>query len=241
LPRVVNASGAHPVLLVCEHASADMPDAYQDLGLGAEARVSHIAWDPGALDVAERLSGKLDAALLHGSASRLLYDCNRPPEAPDAVVSHSEFGPVPGNLDLSAAERQARVDHIYRPFERALSQTLDARGAQTVLVTIHSFTPVFRGTPRAVEIGVLHDTDARLADALLAVADGFNIQRNAPYGPEDGVMHTLRRHAQPRGLLNVMIEIRNDLIQTPDACAAMAETLAGWIRAALARVAEAAQ
>lgn len=228
-PGVVNPGGQSPVLLVCEHASNAMPRSFCGLGLGAEALRSHIAWDPGALDTATHMAGLLDAALIHSRVSRLIYDCNRPPEAPDAMPPESEATVVPGNADLSEAERATRTDAYYRPFEALLSDTLDQRGGAAVLVTIHSFTPVYHGAPRAVEIGILHDTDARLADAMLDAASGYHVERNAPYGPEHGVTHTLRRHALPRGLLNVMIEVRNDLLTTPQDCADMAETLAGWV------------
>ena len=106
---------------------------------------------------------------------------------------------------------------------------MEAKGDKAIIVTIHSFTPRFLGKSRDVEIGILHDADTRLADVLLDVASGYNIQRNQPYGPEDGVTHTLVHHALSRNLLNVMIEIRNDLIQTPEQCRAMGGKLAGWI------------
>ncbi|MFN6983321.1 MAG: N-formylglutamate amidohydrolase, partial [Rhizobium oryzihabitans] len=89
-----------------------------------------------------------------------------------------------------------------------------AAGRRVVVVTIHSFTPVYHGKFREVQIGILHDTDSRLADAMLSDAEGsaLTVRRNDPYGPEDGVTHTLRLHALSDGLLNVMIEIRNDLV-----------------------------
>ncbi len=142
---------------------------------------------------------------------------------------------IPGNLDLTDADRQSRIDQFYHPFESLLSSTLDARPEARALVTIHSFTPVYLGVQRSVEVGILHDRDTRLADAILDVAQGFRIARNEPYGPNDGVTHTLKRHALTRDMLNVMIEIRNDLIGTPEACAKMADTLADWLETALIR------
>ncbi len=216
-----------------------MPADYDGLGLGEDALESHIAWDPGALETAQHLSAILDAPLVHSTVSRLIYDCNRPPDAVSAMPARSEETAVPGNSNLTAEEKARRVDRFYRPFEALLSKTLGDRPGTSVLVTIHSFTPVFRGQDRAVEIGILHDEDSRLADALLQVARGFRIERNAPYGPEDGVTHTLREHAVPRGILNVMIEIRNDLIATPEHCETMAQTLAGWLTKAIAICTEA--
>ncbi|MBO6719847.1 MAG: N-formylglutamate amidohydrolase [Rhizobiaceae bacterium] len=231
-----NPGGSHPIFLVCEHASARIPPEFRNLGLTGDALTSHIAWDPGALDTALAMSDMLGAPLVYSTVSRLIYDCNRPPESSAAMPARSEVYQVPGNIDLAAADKRKRVETYYRPFERSIEAMLDARGANSVLVTVHSFTPVFNGTKRDVEIGILHDEDARLADALLHVADGYDIRRNEPYGPADGVTHTLRRHAQARNLLNVMIEIRNDLLVTPDQCQAMAAHLARWLEEALANV-----
>ena len=234
--RVVNAKGDHAVVLVCEHASRHIPAEFGGLGLTPQALSSHIAWDPGALETAEHLSALLDAPLVYGGVSRLIYDCNRPPDAPGAMPQRSEIYDIPGNRDLDDAERARRIETYYRPFERLVEETLNSRSATPVLVTIHSFTPVFDGKPRCVEIGILHDADTRLADALLSVSGGYNVQRNQPYGPGDGVTHTLKRHALPHGLPNAMIEIRNDLIATPQDCAAMAGTLSGWLENALVRL-----
>ena len=183
------------------------------------------------------LSALLDSPLVHSTVSRLVYDCNRPPESPTAMPERSEDTVIPGNIGLTDAARQERITRVYRPFEALLATTLDERTAPPVMLTIHSFTPVFRGVHRTVEIGFLYDSDSRLADALLDIATGYAIARNEPYGPADGVTHTLRHHALPCGLLNVMIEVRNDLIATPSQCSAMAETLADWINRALDRCA----
>ncbi len=231
--------GASAILLVCEHASRFIPEGLGNLGLDAAAAQSHIAWDPGALALAKRLSEALDATLIAQKVSRLVYDCNRPPDSAEAVRAESEVYHIPGNAGLSAAERDKRTDYIYRPFQKALAAAVQTR-PHRVLVTIHSFTPVYNGVPRAVEVGILHDSDRRLADAMLnaAVQDpAYNVQRNAPYGPEDGVTHTLREHALPRGLLNVMIEVRNDLLADEAGVTAMAAWLHARLKSALAALA----
>ena len=241
--EVRNKFGRGPFLLVCEHASNFIPPQYGALGLDSAALESHIAWDPGALAVCDELTRLLDAPLAAARVSRLVYDCNRPPEAPSAMPAESEIYRIPGNAGLTPGARQARADAVYFPFRDALARTIDAhgtRGGASAIVTIHSFTPVYRGVAREVEIGILHDDDSRLADAMLAAAGdggGFVVRRNEPYGPGDGVTHTLREHALPRGLPNVMIEIRNDLIRTQGDATAMAARLAGWLEAALAAVA----
>lgn len=229
-----------PALVVCEHAAHRLPARLGDLGLPPELRRAHIAWDPGALAVAEGLAAALDAPLVAARFSRLAYDCNRPPEAPDAIAARSETFDIPGNAGLDDADRAARAAALYHPFRATLSGLISERlaaGRSVALITVHSFTPVFMGRQRAVEIGVLHDTDARLADRLLAGLSGagrWQVARNAPYGPEDGVTHTLRDQALPRGLPNVMLEIRNDLIATSAAQAEMAATLASHLSAAIA-------
>lgn len=209
--------GRSSVLLVCEHASKVIPRNLGDLGLPEELLSSHIAWDPGALDLALFLSRELDACLIHQRFSRLAYDCNRPPVSDSAIPKRSEIFDIPGNIAATADERWARVDGIYRPFQAAVAQEITRRkaaGQPTVLVTLHSFTPVFKGVRRDVEIGILHDSDARFADRVIAALNhgsGFVVRRNDPYGPEDGVTHTLIEHGVRNGLQNVMVEVRNDL------------------------------
>lgn len=236
---VENPLGKGRVLLVCEHASRTLPARFGTLGLSEDVRTSHIAWDPGALAVTRLLSASLDATVIYQNYSRLIYDCNRPPESPSAMPVVSEIYDIPGNADLSEAERFARTASLYIPFQTRVSDLVNERreaGIETVLVTMHSFTPVYHGKRRDVEIGLLHDTDARLVDAMLDHTEGggFKVERNEPYGPEDGVTHTLRLHALPNGLLNVMIEVRNDLIQNEEEQRAAADFLSGLLTKAIA-------
>jgi len=239
---VENAGGKSEVLLICEHASRRLPERYGDLGLSEEALSSHIAWDPGALAVARLMSKSLDAMLVYQRFSRLVYDCNRPPESPSAMPDASEVFRIPGNENLSQAEKSRRTAALYLPFHGRIREEIVARwarGERTVLVTVHSFTPVYFGTKRPVEIGILHDTDSRLADRMLeAAADThlYRVERNEPYGPADGVTHTLEVHALPAGLLNVMIEIRNDLITDETGQGVVAGFLTGLLRESLASV-----
>ncbi len=239
--EVINPQGTSDIVLVCEHASAFIPPEFHDLGLSPEARLSHIAWDPGALAVAGVMSAGLDAPLVAQRFSRLVYDCNRPPEAAAAVPEVSEIYRVPGNTGLTPAQRRERAERFYVPFCDTLAAVIEARiaaGRPPVLVTIHSFTPVYRGISRDAEIGILHDADHRLADAVLARrathGGGYDVRRNEPYGPADGVTHTLIVQALSRGLNNVMIEVRNDLVADIAGQERFGALLAGWISAALA-------
>ncbi len=229
MASVYNADGQHPMVLVCEHASAYMPEQYNHLGLDESLLHRHIAWDPGALAVATHLANHFDCPLVHSNASRLLYDCNRPPKADSAIPARSEQHPIPGNTNLSQQAREERIKHFYEPFRLALTNTLASCAQKPIIVTIHSFTPVYNGETRNTELGVLHDEDSRLADALLNCAIELKADRNQPYGPEDGVTHTLREHALPNRYLNAMLEVRNDLIETETQQKDIATTLAVWL------------
>jgi len=236
---VVNRDGASPFLLVCEHASNRLPKAYGTLGLSPAQRTAHIAWDPGALGLARGLSGALDACLVHAKVSRLVYDLNRPPHAAGAMPAKSEIHDVPGNAGITPAERLARTRAFYLPFHGALHAEIARRialGQPPVIVTIHSFTPIYFGQPRQVELGVIHDADPDLALSVVAEAraqGGLRTELNQPYSAADDVTHTLRLQATPYGLKNVMLEIRNDLIAHPQAEEEMAHRLAPILRNAL--------
>lgn len=237
---VVNAAGKGKFVLVCEHASPIIPDEFDDLGLDAAARDSHIVWDPGAFAVALVMSASLDSPLVSAQVSRIVYDCNRAPGSHDAIPDHSDIYPVPGNRNLTGDQRRARLDRFYTPFRDKLAGLLDElapRQRPPALLTIHSFTPVYQGQQRDIEIGILHDRDPRLADALLGEVAGQTgriVRRNEPYSSSDGVTHTLLEHAIPRNLLNAMIEIRSDLIEGPESQRNLAGKLAEAAQAAYA-------
>ncbi|MEY8098834.1 N-formylglutamate amidohydrolase [Falsihalocynthiibacter sp. S25ZX9] len=230
----VNREGATPIAIVCEHASRFIPTEFDGLGLTDVARESHAAWDPGAFDVAQMLALGLNAPLVASGVSRLVYDCNRPPEALDAMPAKSEQFDVPGNLALTEAQRAARTKNYYVPFFAALTEMM-ATGIEAI-VTVHSFTPIYHGTPRAVELGFLHDSDSRLADAMLKNAPQETTLltlRNEPYGPEHGVTHTLKVHGVENGVANVMLEIRNDLLESPEQRQEIAHMLLRILRKSL--------
>jgi predicted N-formylglutamate amidohydrolase len=239
---VVNGGGKSPVILVCEHAGKVIPKALGSMELSQEDLNRHIAWDIGAEAVSRLLVKTLDAPLLVQRYSRLVYDCNRPPESPDAMPVMSETTRIGGNENLSVEARFQRIRSIYRPFHDAVAQLLDRRAAQrdaALIVTMHSFTPVYKGKRRQLDLGVLHDRDSRLADLVLGLCGKLKdivVKRNEPYGPEDGVCHTLNLHGGARGLHHVMLEIRNDLISHEAGQAQWAARLANILEQAVARI-----
>ena len=226
---VLNGDGRSPYVLICEHASNRLPRRLGTLGLTAADLERHIAWDLGAEPVARRLSRLTDAPLVLQRYSRLAYDCNRPPDSADAMPEISETTAIPGNRSLSAADRLARIGEIYRPFHAAVADLLDQRaaeGVRSLVVSIHSFTPVYKGERRAVELGILFDRDRSLPDRLMPCFATVDARYNEPYGPTDGVLHTLNLHAAPRGLAHAMIEIRNDFLSDERGQAGWADRLA---------------
>lgn len=231
--RVTNPDGAGAYVFTCDHASNFLPDEYRGLGLPAAELSRHIAWDPGALPVAERLAAALDSPLVETRISRLVLDCNRPLDAPDLIPPVSETTAIPGNAGLSQAERAARIERCWRPFHDAVAAVVEARlarGQETRLVSVHSFTPVYKGVRRPWRIGIIHDDDTRLATPLIAALQrqrDLTVGVNQPYSPADRVYFTLEKHARTRGLACAMIEIRNDEIRDPTGQEKWAKMLAG--------------
>lgn len=234
----LNEGGRSPLFLVCEHAGRRIPKSLQSLGLPAHELERHIAYDIGAEQVARELCERLDAPLVLQRFSRLVYDCNRPPEATSAIPALSELTEIPGNRDLSEAQKRQRVQEIYEPFHAQVSKLIDLRlnaGQRVIFIAIHSFTPVFKGIARKLDVGLLFDRDRRFTDLiapLLRAAGRFDVRYNEPYGPADGVCHTLNVHAGVRGLPYSMIEIRNDLIANESGQVEWADRLADVLRRA---------
>lgn len=233
LVRVTNRDGKSPYLLICDHASNYMPPELGTLGLRDTDMLRHIAWDPGALPVALKMADMLDAALVEAGISRLAIDCNRPLDAPDLIPEISETTLIPGNAALTEQGRKERIALSWQPFHDTIEALVEERAAarrETSLVSIHSFTPVYKGIPRPWEIGIIHDDDERLSTPLVAglkAARRFTVGVNQPYSPADRVYFTLERHARSRGLPCAMIEIRNDVIADEAGQRAWGERLAG--------------
>ena len=239
--EIVNAQGRGRVVLVCEHAGRRVPQALGDLGLPAEAFERHIAWDIGAAGVARALSALLDAPLLMQPYSRLVVDCNRQLDAPDLIPEVSDGTPVPANQGLGPAARQARCDAVLWPFHAAVAALLDARADRpdTVLVMVHSFTPRLRagGALRPMHLGLLFNRDPRLGQAMAEAVRAENpdliVAENAPYQCNDLTDYAVPVHAEPRGLLHALVEIRNDLIRDDAGQTAWAGILARGLDRAL--------
>lgn len=236
---VTNARGASPFVIVCDHASNRIPAKYGDLGLSGAERLSHIAWDPGALAVSRMLSDLLDAPLVQSTVSRLIIDCNRALDAPDLIWTLSEATRIAANEGLDADELQYRIDHFHRPYHASIETLLEARrhaGQETILICLHSFTPAYHGVARPWPIGLIHGLDTAYTqavyDALKIDDPDMNVGWNEPYAALNGVTLTLEKHGDGRGLEATMIEIRNDEILEPAGVTLWSNRLARCLPAA---------
>ena len=238
-----NTQGHSPIVLVCEHASNLMPTDFAELGLDDGAQNSHAAWDIGALDVARKLASELDAPLAACGVSRLLYDCNRPPSAKNCIPSKSERFDIPGNANLDGAQRLARQHLIHDPFHAAVDGLIRAHSAKVagpiVVVTIHTFTPIYFGRRRDVEIGFLHHDNAELSIAVQKAEQKrgtYKTALNEPYDASDGVTYSVAKHADCNGLHSTMIEVRNDLVNTQAKAQSVSVHLAETLERSIARI-----
>jgi len=230
--REFNATGRSPFLLTCDHYGRLIPRALGDLGLPESERVRHIGWDIGIAGVAEALSKHLDAHLIVQRYSRLVIDCNRPPHVASSIPLISEATTIPGNEGISREAAAIRRREVFDPYHRRIDEIIDARastGRPTVLVSLHSFTPVYAGIARPWHIGTLYHRDTRLPPLLLRLlrAEGdLVVGDNEPYAVSDETDYTIPVHAEARGLMNTGIEIRQDLISDQAGEQAWAERLA---------------
>ena len=228
----MNAQGRSPFLLTCDHYGRELPRALGDLGVAESELTRHIAWDIGIAGVAERLARMLDAHLIAQRYSRLVIDCNRPPDVAGSIPVISEATAIPRNDGISTDERDARRREIFDPYHGRINAVIDARlhaKRPTVLVALHSFTPVYAGVARPWHIGTLYHRDTVLPHLLLKhLRDESDliVGDNEPYAVSDLTDYTIPVHGEARGLINTGIEIRQDLIADQSGQQQWAERLA---------------
>jgi predicted N-formylglutamate amidohydrolase len=228
----VNALGRSPFLFTCDHYGRLIPKALGDLGLGEEELTRHIAWDIGIAGVAEQLARALDVHLIAQRYSRLVIDCNRPPGAASSIPRLSEATTIPGNEAISREDYDLRRRAIFDPYHARVSEIIDARLAAarpTILVSLHSFTPVYAGVARPWHIGTLYHHDRTLPPLLLGSLrkeGDLVVGDNEPYAVSDVTDYTIPVHGEARGLVNTGIEIRQDLIADESGQQQWAERLA---------------
>lgn len=239
---IERSAGTSPFLLVCDHAGREIPQRLGTLDLADRELSTHIAWDIGVAELGRRLAARLDATVILAVYSRLVIDANRPPGAPDSIPTLSERTRIAANDGLSSDDVRHRVVEIFEPYQQRIRAELDARlaaGRPSLLVALHSFTPVFLDDARRWHAGVLYGRDPRLGrlvldglrrDESLAVGD------NEPYAVSDATDYTIVTHGERRGIPHVELEIRQDLLATAAGVQHWADRLANVLEEALPRV-----
>jgi predicted N-formylglutamate amidohydrolase len=228
--------GRSPFLLTADHYGRAIPRALGDLGLPESELRRHIAWDIGIAGIASALSKNLDAHLIAQRYSRLVIDCNRPPHTASSIPRISETTVIPGNEGLTREAAETRKREVFDPYHRRIREAIDARlsrGVSTILVSLHSFTPVYGGIARSWHVGTLYQSDTRLPAMLLArlrAQGGLVVGDNKPYAVTNETDHTIPVHGEARGLMNSGIEIRQDLIAEAAGEREWAERLANILR-----------
>ncbi len=226
---------ARGAILICDHACNDLPSEYGSLGLPASELQRHIAFDIGVDAVTRQLAERLNLPAVLSRFSRLLIDPNRGLDDPTSIMRVADGVVVPGNVDIDDDERQYRIDNYYRPYHSAISAQIDSAlksGVVPVLLSIHSFTPMWKGTPRPWHAGLLWDErDGRFSEALVAglrADPHLLVGDNEPY--RGGLCgDTIDVHGIHRGLANGLLEIRQDLISDETGVLEWVERLAGML------------
>jgi predicted N-formylglutamate amidohydrolase len=237
---VHNENGKAPLLLLCDHASKAVPKALGNLGITEDELSRHIGWDIGGLDAAIELSKVLDAPLVASGYSRLVIDCNRWPGGEGSTPEVSDKVPIPANKGLTKEQVDARAHACFWPYHQEVDRQLDrmtANGRPICLLVMHSFTPAMNGFQRPWHVGVLWNDDPRLPDPLLAELrrdTALVVGDNEPYSARASYEYTLTAHARPRALPHCSLEVRQDLMGTPDDARRWGGKLAGPIGAAVA-------
>jgi predicted N-formylglutamate amidohydrolase len=236
---IEHAKGSSAFVLTCDHAGREIPHKLAGLGLSEHDRSTHVAWDLGVAELGRRLSARLDAFLIMHNYSRLVIDANRPPGAPDSIPTLCERTRIAANEGLSSSDARKRFEEVFHPYHQRIRDELDARSARacaSVLVALHSFTPVYMDEGRRWHVGVLYGRDPRLgrlvrdglsSDGTLIVGD------NQPYSVSDASDYTIIAHGEQRGIPHVELEIRQNLLESESDVQSWAGRLGGVLEEAV--------
>lgn len=223
-----------PVFLTCEHASQRLPEGYRWHPRDERLVGTHWAYDLGAAELTRELAAAIDAPAVLSRFSRLLLDPNRSEDSPTLFLAEAEGEPVELNRDLDEAERARRIARFHEPYHHAIHTRLGAYGA-AIVFSIHTFTPVFAGQRRWMEVGVLFDAEEDLATRMAADfrSAGFATALNEPYSGRAGLIYAAGRHARTHGRRALEIEIRQDIAVRPEVRSRIVQVLGDFFRGML--------
>ena len=211
--RILRREGKGRYIIFCDHASSRIPAELNNLGLPPSELERHIAWDIGAAGVAAELSKILDAPAILCGTSRLVIDCNRQLDAGDLIPEVSDGTPVPGNRNLTADERQSRIDQWFEPYHAAIESVIEEHGIDSIALSIHSMTPCLAGQIRPWQIAISSHRDRTLAQPMLdnlRSQGDITVGDNQPYDLDPVVDYTIPFHAMRRNMQYLQVEFRQD-------------------------------
>ncbi|MEA5033060.1 MAG: N-formylglutamate amidohydrolase [Sphaerochaeta sp.] len=215
-------SGSSSLFLTCDHASLRIPERLENLGLPLIYRSTHIGWDIGAFDVARVLSDRLDAPLVASRYSRLVIDCNRPPQGKGSIPDTIHGLQIPGNNCLSNIQIAQRIEEIFNPYHKTIDDALHAHIAikrNVVLLSIHSYTPELDGKHRPWPIGITYETPSPFSSYLTAELKKSKLHpigENEPYPITPEGDYGMYAHGKKNAIDAVLMEIRQDFLQNPE-------------------------
>lgn len=232
---VEEVAGDGPVVLTCEHASVRLPSPWRWHPADRWVVGTHWSWDPGAAWLTRGLASRLGARAVLSQYTRLLVDPNRELDSVTLVRRMAEGRLLRLNSRMTRGELGRRLEQLYHPFHAAVDAAMVGSPAASALVSVHSFTPVFNGVRREVEIGVLYDRDEALALALHGFLRerGWDARLNEPYSGAHGQMYSAHSHAVEHGRRAVELEVRQDLAAGREARERVLDDLEAGLRAVL--------
>lgn len=208
--EIFGATRRDGLLYTCEHASNRVPAPWRLRPSDRRLLAMHWGYDLGARTLTLELARRSAGAAVLTRFSRLLVDPNRDPADPTAVLRTCDDGAPTFNR---APDVAARIARFHAPFHAAVDASL-RRARPRFLCSVHTFTPVFRGQARPMEVGVLFDRHDDLAERLLrALRDvGLRAEANAPYSGKEGLIYSANRHGTGHDVPYLELEVRQDVV-----------------------------
>lgn len=234
-----NPQGRGKFLILCDHATNHVPAGLNNLGVSDEDRSKHIAWDIGTERITKNLAARFDAPAVICGTSRLVIDCNRRLTNATLVPPVSDGIAIPGNVGLTVMDVGRRIESYYLPYHSAVGTAIDRftqRGAEPIILSIHSFTPTMNGKARPWEIGISHTSDRYLSAPIIDALrehGSFEVGDDQPYDADPEIDYTIFAHADQRNFIHAQVEFRQDLVATNATADAWAQIFGDAVEKAL--------
>ena len=208
----MSAKNKKKILFIADHASNNIPNSFEGLGLSKNLLCSHIAYDLGVKELCINLSNALNSKYIIGKYSRLLIDLNRGKSDPTLIPEIVDRKLVNKNINLSKSDKRNRISKIYDKHHKEIKKIIKQDNIK-ILISLHSFNPIFKGKKRNIHFGILSNQDRRLSEHLINEMRHrkLKVGDNEPY-KGNLIGDTMYTHGLQNNLPHTLIEIRNDLL-----------------------------